>query len=61
MPTFLELAGVAVPADMQGLSLLPLLKGGIPPTGAGRSTTFLQYPAEHMVKRHYGVRNDAGS
>lgn len=58
-PTFLELAGVAVPADMQGLSLLPLLKGGHPADWR-RSLYyhFYEYPAEHMVKRHYGVRND---
>ena len=58
-PTFLELAGAEIPADMQGESLLPLLKGENP---ADWRTSmyyhFYEYPAEHMVKRHYGVRTD---
>lgn len=58
-PTFLELAGTEIPADIQGESLLPLLKGENP---ADWRTSmyyhFYEYPAEHMVKRHYGVRTD---
>ena len=37
-PTVLDLAGVKVPADIQGCSLKPLLTGA-PPLGAMRSTT----------------------
>ena len=58
-PTFLELAGVKVPEDIQGESLLPLLKGKKP--ASWRKSLyyhFYEYPAEHMVKRHYGVRTD---
>ena len=58
-PTFLELAGAEIPADIQGESLFPLLKGENP---ADWRTSmyyhFYEYPAEHMVKRHYGVRTD---
>ncbi|MEG1684709.1 MAG: sulfatase [Bacteroides sp.] len=58
-PTFLELAGAQVPSDIQGISLLPLLKGEAP-TNWRKSLYyhFYEFPAEHMVKRHYGVRTE---
>jgi arylsulfatase A-like enzyme len=56
-PTFLDLAGRGKPAEMQGRSFLPLLLGR---TVAGWPESFYyhyyEYPAVHMVKRHYGVR-----
>ena len=58
-PTFLDLAGVPIPADMHGVSLLPLLRGEQP--ADWRKSLyyhFYEYPAEHMVKRHYGVRTE---
>jgi arylsulfatase A-like enzyme len=58
-PTFLELAGVKIPEDIQGQSLLPLLKGKNP--ADWRKSLyyhFYEYPGEHAVKRHYGVRNE---
>ena len=58
-PTFLELAGVSVPADIQGESLLPLLKGEEPQDWRDALYYhYYEYPAEHAVKKHYGVRDD---
>ena len=60
-PTFLEIAGVEIPEDIQGVSLLPLLKGENPKDW--RKSLYYhyhEYPAEHMVKRHYGVRTEDG-
>ena len=58
-PTFLELAGLEVPEDIQGESFLPILKGEKPDNWRDALYYhFYEYPAEHMVKRHYGVRDD---
>ena len=58
-PTFLDLAGAEIPADIQGVSLLPLLKGTKPATWRkSLYYHFYEYPAEHAVKRHYGVRTE---
>lgn len=56
-PTILQLAGVNVPSDMQGVSLLPLLKGQKQKHWRDALYYhFHEYPAEHAVKRHYGIR-----
>ncbi|MHC5010882.1 MAG: sulfatase family protein [Planctomycetota bacterium] len=56
-PTILEIAGVSVPAEMQGRSLVPLLEGT--PPAAWRDAVYYHYyerPGAHNVARHYGVR-----
>jgi arylsulfatase A-like enzyme len=56
--TFLGIAGVDVPADMQGRSLVPILKGETPDDW--RQTFYYHYyenPGPHNVARHYGVTN----
>lgn len=58
-PTFLEMAGVEIPEDIHGESMVPLLKGEDPATWRkSLYYHFYEYPAEHMVKRHYGVRTE---
>jgi arylsulfatase A-like enzyme len=57
--TFLEAAGVPVPAEMQGHSFIPLLKGAIP--ADWRQSFYYQYyeyPTPHHVRPHYGVVTD---
>jgi len=58
-PTFLDFAGIDAPADMQGRSLRPILQGSTPDDW--RSSMYYhyyEYPAVHMVKRHYGIRTE---
>lgn len=59
-PTMLELAGVEVPSDIQGASLLPLLKNSKAPRGWRKSLYYhyYEFPGEHAVKRHYGVKTE---
>ena len=58
--TFLDLAGVKIPDDLQGRSLVPLFQQEKPEDW--RKSFFYhyyEYPhGWHYVKRHYGVRTD---
>ncbi len=66
-PTFLDIAGAPIPDDIQGVSLLPLLKGKAA-TKEDKAAIkkwrdaiyyhYYEYPAEHNVRRHYGIRTD---
>jgi arylsulfatase A-like enzyme len=55
-PTFLEAAGAPIPGDIQGRSLVPILKGETP--SDWRKSFYYhyyEYPGVHSVRRHYGV------
>ncbi len=57
--TFLEAAGQPVPSEMQGRSLVPLLRGEAPRDW--RKSFYYQYyeyPQPHHVRPHYGVVTD---
>ncbi len=53
--TFLAAAGLQPPADMQGKSLIPLFKGDTENFRDAVYYHYYEYPAVHMVKRHYGI------
>jgi arylsulfatase A-like enzyme len=56
-PTFMDAAGIKVPDDMQGRSLLPLFRGETPPDW--RTSFYYRYyhdPGHHNTRAHYGVR-----
>jgi arylsulfatase A-like enzyme len=58
-PTFMDVAGLATPADMQGRSLVPLLRGQRPPDW--RTSWYYRYyhdPGDHNTRAHYGVRTE---
>jgi arylsulfatase A-like enzyme len=57
--TFLDVAGLETPDEMQGASLVPLLKGQSP--GDWRQAFYYhyyEYPRPHHVRPHYGVVTD---
>lgn len=54
--TFLDVAGVEQPKDMQGESLVPILTNNM--NEWDREAVYYhyyEYPAEHMVNRHYAI------
>jgi len=56
-PTFLDLAGLPIPASMQGRSLVPLLRGPAP--ADWRTSVYYRYyhdPGHHHTAAHLGVR-----
>jgi len=58
-PTLLDAADLKKPAVMQGRSFLPLAETR-PVSGWPESiySHYYEFPAVHMVKRHYGVRTE---
>ena len=59
-PTFLEYAGVKVPADIQGKSLKPVLEQQVTPEDWRTSIYYhyYEFPQPHHVHPHLGVRTD---
>jgi arylsulfatase A-like enzyme len=58
-PTFLELAGVTIPAPMQGQSMVPLLKGEeLHSWRKDWLYEYYEYPGPHNVRRNRGVRTE---
>jgi N-acetylglucosamine-6-sulfatase len=57
-PTFLDVAGAAIPDDMQGVSLVPVLKNEGKAPADWRDAIYYQYSGEatHNVAEHDGVR-----
>jgi len=54
-PTFLELAGLEVPADMQGRSLVPLMRGRTPDDWR-EAMYYRLYVNEYNIPPQYGIR-----
>jgi arylsulfatase A-like enzyme len=57
--TFLDAAGAPIPSEMQGRSMVPVLKGQTPPDW--RKSFYYHYyehPAVHNVAKQYGVITD---
>ncbi|MGH9908168.1 MAG: sulfatase family protein, partial [Pyrinomonadaceae bacterium] len=54
-PTILELAGISVPAWMQGQSFLPLLEKKDLPWREAFLYEYYEYPAEHCARKNRGI------
>ena len=57
-PTVLDIAGLEIPKDMQGLSLKPLFTNDTSDWRNALYYHYYEYPGIHMVKRHYGIRTE---
>ena len=58
-PTFLAMAGVAIPDAIQGRSVVPILQGQTPDDWRQvMYYRYYHYPQDHRVQPHYGVRTE---
>ena len=57
-PTFLQATGTAIPTDIQGVSLLGEIKKMAKSKLKNRDLYYhyYEYPDEHRVNRHFGIR-----
>lgn len=56
--TFLDYAGVEIPSDIQGESFRSVANGTAKDWRDAIYYSYYEYPGEHRVMRHYGVRTD---
>ncbi len=57
--TFIDIADAEIPEEMQGKSMLPILKGKTPADWRkGHYYHYYEHPSEHHVMRHYGIATD---
>jgi len=56
--TILDYANVAIPKDMQGLSMKPLLEKKVSKIRDDLYYHYYEYPGVHSAKRHYGIRTE---
>jgi len=57
--TLIDIAGGEIPEDMQGRSLLSVLKGETPDDWRkAHYYHYYEHPSEHNVMRHYGITTD---
>ena len=59
-PTILNIAGVPIPSDMQGKSVMPLVNQGKKPQNWRKSMYYhyYEYPDAHRVMPHFGIRTE---
>ena len=58
-PTLIDMAGIDVPADMQGKSFKNMLSGyGRQPWRDAMYYHYYEYPEPHRVAPHFGVRTE---
>ncbi|MCT4591442.1 MAG: sulfatase [Carboxylicivirga sp.] len=57
-PTFLDYAGSNIPEDLQGESFRNVINGKTDKYRDAIYYTYYEYPGEHNVQRHHGVRTD---
>lgn len=55
-PTFMRLAGLDIPGDMQGKSLIPVFKGAKKDFRRQVFYHYYEYPNEHNALPHFGIR-----
>lgn len=57
-PTFLDMCGIEIPKDMQGISFKRLLENGKTPKDWRKSLYYhyYEFPGFHSVRAHYGVK-----
>lgn len=56
-PTFMELAGLPIPKDMQGKSLMPVFEGNNKDFRDEVFYHYYEYPNEHNALPHFGIRS----